>query len=81
MEKHASATRVDVAMKFDTGKIDISITDNGKGFKLAGELGELPREGRLGLVGMEERARLLGGNIKIQSEENQGTKVLIDVAV
>jgi signal transduction histidine kinase len=53
--------------------------DNGKGFKLAGEVGELPREGRLGLMGMKERAHLLGGNINIKSEINHGTEVSIEL--
>jgi signal transduction histidine kinase len=42
-------------------------------------VGELPREGRLGLMGMQERAHLLGGNIKIKSEINHGTDILIEL--
>ena len=79
VEKHASAMRVDVNVEYAAEKINISIADNGKGFKLAGEVGELPREGRLGLMGMQERAHLLGGNITIKSETNHGTNVLIEL--
>jgi signal transduction histidine kinase len=78
VEKHAAATAVYVSMKFEIDKISITIEDNGKGFELS-ELGELPRVGRLGLMGMEERARLLGGNMKIKSALNLGTRVLIEV--
>ncbi len=81
VEKHAAATQIDVKIEYDERKINISVTDNGKGFKLAGEIGELPREGRLGLMGMEERAHLLGGNIIIKSEVNHGTQVLIELPV
>jgi PAS domain S-box-containing protein len=81
VEKHASATEVDVNIEFTPAKIDILVTDNGKGFQLAGEVGELPREGRLGLMGMEERAHLLGGRVSIKSQVNQGTRILIEVPV
>jgi PAS domain S-box-containing protein len=79
VEKHASATQVDVKVEYAEGKINISITDNGKGFKLAGEVGDLPREGRLGLMGMKERAHLLGGEITITSEKERGTTLLIQL--
>jgi two-component system sensor histidine kinase DegS len=81
VEKHASATEVDVNIEFTPAKIDILVTDNGKGFQLAGEVGELPREGRLGLMGMEERAHLLGGRVSIKSQVNLGTRILIEVPV
>ena len=81
VEKHASATEVDVNIEFTPEKIVIMVTDNGKGFQLVGEVGELPREGRLGLVGMEERAHLLGGRVTIKSEVNKGTRIIIEVPV
>jgi two-component system, NarL family, sensor histidine kinase DegS len=81
VEKHANASKIMVTVNFVEGEVNITISDNGKGFKLSSELGELPREGRLGLVGMEERAKLIGGNIKIQSELNQGTRILIELPV
>jgi len=79
VEKHASATQVDVSVEYAEGKIKICIADNGKGFKLAGDVGDLPRDGRLGLMGMKERVNLLGGEITITSESNLGTKVLIEL--
>ena len=81
IEKHASATEADVNIEFTPMKIEINVMDNGKGFQLAGEVGELPREGRLGLVGMEERARLLGGSMIIHSEVEKGTRIFIEVPV
>jgi PAS domain S-box-containing protein len=79
VEKHASATQVDVSVEYAGGKINIEIADNGKGFKLAGDVGDLPRDGRLGLMGMKERVNLLGGEITITSEANQGTRVHIEL--
>jgi PAS domain S-box-containing protein len=81
VEKHADASKITVTVSFSEVSVNITISDNGKGFKLSSELEELPREGRLGLVGMEERARLIGGNIKIQSELDHGTSILIELPV
>jgi PAS domain S-box-containing protein len=81
IQKHAAATQVDVNVEYANEKINISIVDNGKGFKPVGDWGELSREGRLGLMGMKERAHLLGGNITITSETNHGTNVLIELPV
>jgi two-component system, NarL family, sensor histidine kinase DegS len=78
VEKHAQATKIDFTIDFDE-TIRITITDNGKGFELKGELAELPRGGRLGLVGMEERVHLIGGKMKIESELAKGTRILIEV--
>ncbi len=77
--KHAKASRVAVEINFNVEKINLTISDNGQGFKLVGDLGNLPREGRLGLAGMEERAHLLGGSLVIQTEPGRGTTVLVEV--
>ena len=79
--KHAEASKVEVEMDFGEDKIRVSISDNGKGFKLSGDLGDLPRVGRLGLAGMEERARLLGGSLRIQTEPDKGTTVMVEVPI
>ena len=79
VEKHASATQVNINFEYAAEKINISVVDNGKGFKLSGEVGDLPRDGRLGLMGMKERVNLLGGEITITSEANHGTNVLIEL--
>lgn len=81
IERHAEASKVKVETNFGEGEIRVSISDNGKGFKLSGDLGDLPRVGRLGLAGMEERARLLGGKLRIQTEPDKGTTVMIEVPI
>jgi len=81
IERHAEASKAEVKIEFGEGKIRVSISDNGKGFKLPGGLGDLPRTGKLGLAGMEERARLLGGNMRIQSKPGKGTTVMVEVPV
>ncbi len=81
VEKHAQASRVEVMIEFGKGKTKVSIYDNGKGFDLSGSLADLPRAGKLGLAGMEERVRLLNGTMKIESEPGKGTRVVIEVPI
>ena len=81
VEKHAQASRVEVTIEFGEGKTKVSICDNGKGFDLSGSLADLPRAGKLGLAGMEERVRLLNGTMKIESESGKGTRVVIEVPI
>ena len=81
VEKHAQASRVEVAIEFDEGKTKVSICDNGKGFDLRESLADLPRTGKLGLAGMEERVRLLNGTLKIESKPGEGTRVMIAVPI
>ncbi|MBA7667020.1 hypothetical protein ES703_75105 [subsurface metagenome] len=79
--RHAEASRVEVTIKFDEDKIAATVRDNGKGFELPRSLGELSRIGKLGLAGMEERARLLGGSLAVQSEPGKGTTVVLNAPV
>jgi len=81
VEKHAQASKVEAKIEFTEGRTKISICDNGKGFDSTGSLADLPREGKLGITGMEERVRLLNGNLTIASEPGKGTKVMIDIPV
>ncbi len=81
VEKHAQASKVTVEMLYSENRIKVIIIDNGKGFRLSGDLADLPRQGRLGLAGMEERARLVGGSLSIETEPGKGTTVTVDVPV
>ncbi len=81
VEKHAQASKVEIKVVFSEGKIMVSINDNGKGFDLSGDLGDLPRVGRLGLAGMEERAHLIDGSLEIRTELDKGTVVRLNAPV
>ena len=78
IEKHAQASKVGVELEFSDNKIGVSVIDDGKGFELSGALADLPRVGRLGFAGMEERARLLGGTMQVESQPGKGTLVRIE---
>jgi len=66
-------------VEFSDTEIVMIIRDNGKGFELPQRLGDLASLGKLGLAGMQERARLAGGTVTLQSELGTGTTVTVEV--
>ena len=81
VRRHAEASKVEVAISFDEGKTKLTVKDDGKGFEMPKTVGELSRIGKLGLVGIEERTRLLGGSMRVQSEPGKGTTVTVEAPV
>jgi PAS domain S-box-containing protein len=78
--RHSGATEAEVSVDFQGSKVAMIIKDNGKGFAVPSSIGDLTRDGKLGLTGMQERAGLLGGNVTFQSEPGKGTAVVVDIA-
>jgi two-component system sensor histidine kinase DegS len=81
IRRHSEATKAVVNLEFDQETVIIKIQDNGKGFELPEKIGEFTSEGKLGVVGMQERAGFLGGNFKINTAPNKGTTVSIEFKV
>ncbi len=79
--RHSQASRAWVTVEFNDGKTILTIRDNGKGFELPQRVSDLASAGKLGLAGMEERARLLGGRLALQSELGRGTTVTVEVPI
>jgi PAS domain S-box-containing protein len=77
--KHSGATEAEISIKFEGGKAAVTVSDNGKGFEVKGD-SELLEAGKLGLMGMKERAHLLGGSLRIISEPNRGTTVILNIS-
>ncbi len=78
IRRHAEASAALVKMEFSDNRIKMTISDNGKGFKIT-DTADLARSGRLGVAGMYERAHLLGGSLSIKSELGKGTQVVTDI--
>ncbi|HKD77307.1 MAG TPA: ATP-binding protein, partial [Ktedonobacterales bacterium] len=74
--RHAAARRIDVTLVTGTGALDLTVRDDGRGFDLAAAYGSHA----YGLLGMAERARLIGGTLGIDSQPGKGTTVSIHVA-
>ncbi len=81
VKKHAQASRVLVKVQFEDARVKISVTDDGRGFRLPAAMDGLAEVGKLGLIGMQERAQLVGATLEMQSEVDKGTVVVVDVPV
>ena len=73
--KHAQARGVTVDVSQDCGQLNLSVRDDGIGFDVEGLRENAVRGASLGLLGMEERARLAGGGLQYHSTPGQGTEV------
>jgi len=78
VRRHSQATEAVVRVEFTPKKVKLSITDNGQGFELPEVLGDFASRGKLGLLGMQERARLLGSNLSVKSQVGKGTTVTVE---
>lgn len=79
VDRHSGSTRVGVNVRFEAERILVSVEDNGNGFEVPSNLGTLVSTGKLGLLGMQERAQLTGGSLKLESHPESGTIVTIDI--
>ena len=77
--KHAHATNVAIVLEQRAGQVFLIVEDNGAGFDLQTIL-DADEKG-LGLIGMRERAAVVGGNIEIESQPNSGTTVVVRIPV
>src|SRR6266516_1302818 len=73
--RHAEATRFSSTLKLEANSLVLIIGDNGKGITAS----EVSRPQSLGLLGMRERAHLVGGEINISGAEGQGTVITVRV--
>lgn len=77
--RHARATHVRLALEVANGVVQVTIADDGAGFDVRRAFGPPGLDGGAGLVGMQERVGLLGGQIEIDSRIGGGTTVVVDV--
>lgn len=77
--KHARARTVSVTLTRDERGLRLVVEDDGCGFDPAATCRRRVEPGGLGLVGMEERAALLGGALAIESRPNSGTTVVVTI--
>jgi PAS domain S-box-containing protein len=76
VEKHSRATRVDLLLKCTRTAAQLTIYDNGKGFRNAAAR---RRESGWGLANMRERAALLGGTFRPDSHPGAGTTIVVSL--
>jgi signal transduction histidine kinase len=73
--KHAHAKHVTMALTVRKGTVAVTITDDGVGFNFLTAKGQ----GGLGLIGMEERVRLVKGKLSIASQPGRGTRIALEI--
>ena len=75
--KHSEADRVKLSLRNGSGKITLTIMDNGRGFDLENTISLKPSQRGFGLASMRERAQLSGGRFDILSEIGEGTTIRV----
>ena len=75
--KHARASRVEVAIRQSNGMLTVRVSDNGAGFTASAAR----KPNSYGLLGLRERAALLGGDATISSVPGEGTRIEIRLPV
>jgi two-component system, NarL family, sensor histidine kinase DegS len=77
--RHAGAMQAAVSVCGDADRLTMTVTDDGRGFLVPPTLSDLAGTGRLGLAGMSERVRLLGGMLSIRSVLGEGSIVEVEL--
>jgi two-component system NarL family sensor kinase len=76
--RHARASEVNISLDVEAHSITLEVADNGCGFQVPTDWVVLARHGHLGLVGMQERAEAIGGQMQVFSEPGS-TRVRVSV--
>ena len=80
--RHADASMAELTIEFLGPLLRMNIKDNGKGFRLSLQpIGLHGGQGKFGLTGMRERAKLLGGTLTVDSKPREGTTITVEVRV
>jgi PAS domain S-box-containing protein len=81
VRKHSGAQKAWVSIQFMERKVMLTVKDNGKGFQVPERLSDLTGAAKLGLAGMDERVKLLNGELRITSEPGKGTIVTVAASI
>lgn len=80
MREHSKARGVRIVINSGATQVDALIEDDGMGFDVEAAMYDSARRGRMGLLGIVERVRLLGGFCDIDSSPGEGCRVALTVA-
>ena len=76
---HSRAESVYINLEFKDRSIAVQVEDDGIGFNLLEVLSSAHEKESMGLLGMKERAELLGGTLSIDTQPGKGTRVIIEI--
>ena len=77
--RHASAGEITVRVQYAPEGLTLAVIDDGVGFMVPERPDELTQTGHFGLVGMQERAALLGGTLHVRSAPGEGAEITADL--
>ena len=75
--KHSKASHADLKIAFDTAEITMEVSDNGNGFMVPKSPTEFAPNGHFGLMGVHERADLIGARLEIESTLGKGSRLTV----
>ncbi|MCL5962592.1 MAG: histidine kinase [Chloroflexi bacterium] len=78
--RHAHASHLTICLEQENGSLVAVVQDDGIGFDVT-KLGQIGRQRGLGLLGMQERASLLGGSMAVESSHEKGTRLTVTIPV
>jgi signal transduction histidine kinase len=67
VREHSGASMVEIRLRMRRSSIEVRVVDDGQGFEVGRALARAAQRGRLGIVGIGERVRMLGGSFEIDS--------------
>ncbi|HEX8999261.1 MAG TPA: two-component regulator propeller domain-containing protein [Blastocatellia bacterium] len=77
--KHSQAAQASVIVQIQESELRITISDDGRGFDPTARQPSEPRRGGMGLTGLAERVRILGGTYQLLSTPGEGTQIRITI--
>ncbi len=77
--KHANARSANIFLRFADSSVAITVEDDGQGFDVSSLAARKDLSQGLGLLGMRERAALLGGKASIESQPGRGSRVSVEI--
>jgi len=73
--RHSQASRADLCISFEAKGIELEVNDNGIGFDMPKSPTDFAAKGHFGLLGIRERAELIGARLEVESALGRGTRL------
>lgn len=77
--RHAKATTTTIRLAFESQGVALTVHDDGQGFVVPESPAEMAPQGHYGLLGMHERAELIGAQLALHSRLGEGTRLRVEV--
>jgi two-component system sensor histidine kinase DegS len=81
VRRHSEASHAQVQIGFRPDGVRVTVQDDGSGFDAPAQMNDLASLDKLGLIGMHERTRMLGGMLTIRSNPGEGTVISVEMPI